>query len=568
MAQVPVMAGKKSNETHKAVSVAEFFEKNRHLLGFNNPQKSLLTSVKEAVDNSLDAAEESKILPDIFVQLIKIKEDRFKMIVEDNGPGITKQHLTKAFGKLLYGSKFQSIGGKQARGQQGIGISAVILYGQLTAGKPAVLISKTKKEKEAQKFLLRIDVKNNEPEILESERFDWENKEHGIRVEVEMEGKYVETKQSVLEYIKETAIVNPHAKLTYIDPNNQKLDFPRVTDKLPVLPKSIKPHPHGVELGILKRMIKNTTARSVKSFLTKEFDKVGGGTAEEMLKIAEIDPAILPRLLTPDQEEALLKGMQSAKVMKPSLDCLSPITDVLLKKSLETEYDIEFSHAITRSPTVYLGRPFQIEVAIGYGGELEKEGAIKLIRFANKVPLLYQEGACAITKSLKKMSWKPYGLQQSSGNMPVGPAVIVVHMASVWVPFTSEGKEAISDFDAITKEIRLALQECARKMQVYVRRKQRAGEEEEKRRKFRGYSGEVAQAITKLVAKDSYKLSKNELGNSSDKLKAHLLKMAESMYSTGAHVDDAEDDKSIDSADTENKEKPKKEEKETDKGNE
>lgn len=536
------MADKSNTETHKEVSVAEFFEKNRHLLGFNNPQKSLLTSVKEAVDNSLDACEESKVLPDIFVQLVKVKDDRFKMIVEDNGPGITKQHLTKAFGKLLYGSKFQTIGGKQARGQQGIGISAVILYGQLTAGKPATLISKTKKEKTAKKYILRIDVKKNEPEVVSSEDYDWEGKESGVRVEVEMEGRYVETKQSVLEYIKETAIVNPHAKLTYIDHNNEKLDFPRVTEKLPKMPRAIRPHPQGVELGILKRMLKHTKARSVKSFLTKEFDKVGSGTAEEMLKVAEIDGNIMPRLLTQEQEENLLKGMQQAKVMKPSLDCLSPITAELLKKSLESEYDLEFAHAITRAPTVYLGRPFQIEIAVGYGGELDKEGAIKLIRFANKVPLLYQEGACAITKSMKKMNWKPYGLSQSGGNMPVGPAVVAVHMASVWVPFTSEGKEAVSDFPRITKEIKLALQECARHLQVYVRRKQRAGMEEEKRQKFRAYSGKLAIAIAKLLTEDSANAKKDDIDKKAEPINKDLLKIAESMYTTGKDLEEREEE--------------------------
>ncbi len=533
------MANKTATETHKEVSVAEFFEKNRHLLGFNNPQKSLITSVKEAVDNSLDASEGANILPEVFVQLEKIRDGRYKMIVEDNGPGITKKHLTKAFGKLLYGSKFQTIGGKQARGQQGIGISAVILYGQLTTGKPTILISKTKKEKKAHKYILHIDVKKNEPEIVNSEQLDWD-REHGIRVEVQLEGKYVETKQSVLEYIKETAVVNPHAKITYVDPEGQKLEFPRVTDKLPVKAKEIKPHPQGMALGILKRMLKHTSARSVKSFLTREFDKVGSGTADEMLKIAEIDKNILPRLLTPEQEEALLEGMQEAKVMKPSLDCLSPIGSDLLTKSLKSEYDIEFAHSITRSPTVYLGRPFQIEIAIGYGGELDKEGPVKLVRFANKVPLLYQEGACAITKSVKKMRWKSYGLQQSSGNMPIGPAVIVVHMASVWVPFTSEGKEAISDFPEIKKEVKLALQECARKLQVYVRRKQRAGVEEEKRKKFKGYSAELASAVAKLITKDSFKANDKVIDKKSKDLVKNLLKIAETMYSTGKELEEVE----------------------------
>jgi len=552
-------SSKTGDETHKQVSVAEFFEKNRHLLGFNNPAKSLLTSVKEAVDNSLDACEDNNILPEIMVQITEIKAGRFKLLVEDNGPGINKKHLLSAFGKLLYGSKFQTMGGKQGRGQQGIGISSVILYGQLTTGKPAVLIAKTKSESQAHMYVMHIDVKKNEPEIVSDEEFDWGEKDCGIRIAVEMEAKYVEHKQSVLEYIKQTAIVNPHAKITYISPGGEKLEFPRVTDKLPVKSILIKPHPRGIELGVLKRMLKITAARTVKSFLTKEFDKVGGGSADQMIKIAnnaiedenktlsenqkigDINPQFSPKLITPEQTEKILLGMQNAKVSRPSLDCLSPIGGDLLKKSLESEFDLEFVHTITRPATVYRGNPFQIEVGIGYGGELDKEGAVKLIRFANKVPLLYQEGACTLTGATKKMNWKPYGLSQSSGSLPTGPAIIVIHMASVWVPFTSESKEAVSAYPEILKEAKLALQECARSLQRYVGRKRRAEIEAKKREIFKAYSKEVAQAVVSLNSDDAYKISKEKFDKETAIVLKKLLTIAESMYSTGADVEELED---------------------------
>jgi DNA topoisomerase VI subunit B len=550
---------KAADQTHKQVSVAEFFEKNRHLLGFNNPAKSLLTSVKEAVDNSLDACEGNGILPEITVQISEIKAGRFKLIVEDNGPGIEKKHLFKAFGKLLYGSKFQTTGGKQGRGQQGIGISSVILYGQLTSGKPAVLISKTKSESQAHMYVMHIDVKKNEPEIVSDEPFDWAEKPCGIRIAVEMEAKYVEHKQSVLEYIKQTAIVNPHAKITYISPTGEKLEFPRVTEKLPLKSKLIKPHPHGVELGVLKRMLKFTTARTIKSFFTKEFDKVGGGTADEIIKIANnaiedgnkklpeakriklIDGKFSPKYINPDQVETLLLGMQNAKVARPSLDCLSPIGGDLLRKSLESEFDVDFVHTITRPATVYRGNPFQIEVGIGYGGSLDAEGSVKLIRFANKVPLLYQEGACALTQSMKKMNWKPYGLSQSSGSLPTGPAIVVIHMASVWVPFTSESKEAVSSYPNITKEVRLSIQECARSLQRFIGRKRRAEIEAKKREIFKAYAKEVAEAVTSLNEDDAYKLDKEQIEKKSQDTLKKLNKIAESMYSTGADIEELEE---------------------------
>jgi len=477
------------------------------------------------------------------------------MIVEDNGPGIIKKHLTKSFGKLLYGSKFQTVGGKQGRGQQGIGISAVILYGQLTTGRPALLIARTKKDQQANRFIMHIDVKKNEPEIMESEKTDWE-KPHGLRVEVELEGKYVSHKQSVLEYIRETAIVNPHASIIFVAPTGERLEFPRVTAQLPKKAKPIRPHPLGVELGVLKRMIKETKARSTKSFFTKEFDKVGGGTADEIIKIAnsnldrdsQIDGKFLPRLLKPEQVEALLKGMQEAKVMNPSTDCLSPIGAELIKKSLESEYDLEFTHSITRSPTVYRGNPFQIEVAIGYGGELEKEGSVKLMRFANKVPLLYQEGACVVSSAIRGVDWKNYGLSQSGSSMPTGPAIIAVHMASVWVPFTSEGKEAISDYPEILKEIKLALQDCGRTLQKYVRRRERAATEAKKREVFKAYSSEVAMAIANLVTDESFKFTREQLFKKSEEIRKRLLAIAEGMYLTEREIEEMEKEELKDEA--------------------
>jgi DNA topoisomerase-6 subunit B len=531
-----------ADDDHKQVSVAEFFEKNRHLLGFNNPSKALLTSVKEAVDNSLDACEDANILPDIEVKIQELKKGKYRMIVEDNGPGLNRKVLEKAFGSLLFGSKFRSIGGKQGRGQQGIGISAVILYGQLTTGKPAKITSRTLKEKEAREYTMHIDVKTNEPDVIASDVKNWK-KEHGTRVEVEMEGKYVSTRQSPYEFIKQTAVVNPHAQLTYTDPEGKKHKFPRVVDKLPRKAKEVKPHPSGVEFGLFKRMSKDTSARSTKSFLTNDFDKVGSGTANNILETAKVEGKIMPKLLSDDQLHEIHESIKTTKIMNPSTDCLSPIGAEALAKSLESEYDLEFSNAISRNPTVYRGFPFQVEVAIGYGGELDPEGSAKLSRFSNKVPLLYEEGSCALTKGVKSVTWKSYGLHNSSGSMPTGPAVIVIHIASTWVPFTSESKAAVSNYPAISKEIKLAIQEAGRALQIYVRKKRKAGLEEEKRQKFKGYASEVAGAVAKLIAKDSYKIKKADLEKSSAKIEKSLLKTAETMYVSGKDFGESEDEK-------------------------
>ncbi|MGC9058590.1 MAG: DNA topoisomerase VI subunit B [Candidatus Nanoarchaeia archaeon] len=487
-----------ANEVLKGISVAEFFEKNRHLLGFDNPIRALLTTVKEFVDNSLDSAEKGKILPEIFVQIQKVSDTRYKVIVEDNGIGIPKEHVANAFGKLLYGSKFRVFGGIQSRGQQGIGASAAILYAQLTTGKPARIISKTEKDKLATVLELKIDVKTNSPEIITQTELDWK-KEHGVRVEVELEAKYVEKRASVIEYLKETAIVNPHATIIYIDPLGQKFEFQRVTDILPKEPVEIKPHPHGIELGLLLRMLKETSARTLKSFLTSEFDRVGEGTAEEILKTAGLDPKLGPKFLSLEQADKLIKAMHGAKIMSPTTTCLVPIGAELLKKSLEEEYNAEFVHAVTRAPAVYRGNPFLIEAAILLSPDLPADQPVKLFRFANRVPLLYQQGACALTEAVMSVDWKNYGLQQSGKNLPIGPAIILLHMASVWAPFTSESKEAIAHYPEIIKEAKLALQELGRALQAHLSKKHKVEAAKQRANIFKSYSEELAASLAALA---------------------------------------------------------------------
>jgi DNA topoisomerase-6 subunit B len=233
----------------REISVAEFFTKNRHLLGFDNPRKALLTTIKEGVDNSLDACEEAGILPDIQVVIAPgTAEDRFRVAIEDNGPGIVKAQIPRIFAKLLYGSKFHRL--KMSRGQQGIGISAAGMYGQLTTGKPIAITSKTSPRKPAHHYELEIDTRRNEPRILVDDTVEWPVA-RGTRVEIELEAKYQKGRQSVDEYLEQTAIANPHVSLRLTTPEGQTLEYPRGADQLPAETREFKPHPHGDELGLL-----------------------------------------------------------------------------------------------------------------------------------------------------------------------------------------------------------------------------------------------------------------------------------------------------------------------------
>jgi DNA topoisomerase-6 subunit B len=514
----------------REISVSEFFTKNRHLLGFDNPAKALLTTVKEAVDNSLDACEEAGILPAIRVEIHEIAEDRFRVVVEDNGPGIVKQQIPKIFGKLLYGSKFHRL--KQSRGQQGIGISAAGMYGQLTTGKPVVITSKTQPSRPANQFAIVLDTRKNAPEIVSEKELEWQV-EHGTRVEIELQGTYKAGRRSVDEYLEQVAIANPHAELTYAPPRGRPpLHLPRASDEMPPDPTEIKPHPYGVELGMLMKLLRDSKSRNLSAALQQDFSRVTAKVAQEICQAAGVSPSVNPGRLALADIERLYKAIPSVKIMAPQTACVVPIGEELIRRGLEREIRADLYVSSTRPPAVYRGNPFRVEVGLAYGGELRSEleqetdeilevraedraqGPITLIRFANRVPLQYQQSACAIFKAVVEQNWKQYGLAQPRGGLPLGPMVLLVHLASVWVPFTSESKEAIAHYPDIIREIKLALRDVGRKLSAFLRSKERARLHARRKSIFEMYIGELVTSLHNLT------------GTSPRTLQSRLLKMA------------------------------------------
>lgn len=579
-------------KAQKEISVSEFFAKNRHLLGFDNPRKALLTSVKEAVDNSLDACEEAGILPEIWVHIEETGKNRYKVGVQDNGPGIVKKQIPLIFGKLLYGSKFHRM--RMSRGQQGIGISAAGMYGHLTTGKPVKVMSKTSHRKPAHYYLIRIDTKLNRPDILNGggegvdippgeegrkmvreQEIEWVDVQHGTRVTIEMEAKYVRGKGSVDEYLEQTAIANPHVTIHYTDPEGTQKDYTAVVDELPREPVEIKPHPYGVELGRLVHMIQESNETSIVKFLVESFSKVSPSIAKQICEEAKVSVrTTLPKITRTDVEN-LYHQIQESKIPAPSTDCISPIGEEHLLRGLHQVVPGDFFAAATRPPAVYRGNPFQIEVGIAYGGGptshkvsrdllaemlaesdartlrlflmstfdgLGGDGADRIIqnarlrprvspknisekemthlheamqtlnfsetqamnvfRYANRVPLQFQAGACLISQTVMQMNWRSYGLNQTRNQLPRGPVTVIVHLASVWVPFTSESKEAIAAYPEIQKELRLALQAVGRKLGIYLNRRERVKQQSERRSIFLRYLKEVATAIHRINGQD------------------------------------------------------------------
>ncbi len=555
------------------ISISEFFTKNRHLLGFDNPSKALLTTIKEAVDNSLDACEEAGILPEITVEVrdlglgpdgaedVTKGEGRFAVVVEDNGPGIVKAQVPKIFGKLLYGSKFHRL--KQSRGQQGIGISAAAMYGQLTTGQPIRVTSRTGRTKPPHYFEIQIDTRKNDPVVTKDEQLPEWHQEHGTRVELEIVANWQQGQRFVSRYVEHTALSNPHATVHYLRPRQERLTFPRATEELPKEAVEIRPHPHGVELGALMLMAADSRSHDVKGFLQTSFSRVSSSVADEIARRAGFKARVRPRDLAEDRElaERLHKAIGETKIMNPPTNCLSPVGDELMKRGLvsflnviesegpegngDSQLDLDhaakrkasrkekeakaqapavpdappeegvekikghnyFIATVTRAPKVYRGNPFQVEVGLAYGGSWPADKPIELFRFANRVPLLFQRGACGMTEAIVKTDWRNYLLSQPKGSLPVGPMALLVHIASVWVPFTSEAKEAVAHYPEITREIQLAAQECGRKLAAHIRRKQHADYQAQRRGIFELYVEEVAQAIHRITgrAKDPIK---------------------------------------------------------------
>jgi len=487
----------------RSVSVAEFFERNRHLLGFDNKRKALLTVVKEAVDNGIDACEEAKVLPEIKIDIVDMGNDRFRVIVEDNGPGIVKKQIPSIFAQLLYGSKFHTM--KQGRGQQGIGISAAVLYAQLTTGRPAKITSRIGPNHEPNYYELHINTRDNKPEIVKEETTTWK-KDQGTKIELDIEASYQKGDQSVDAYLKSTAIVNPHVTIVYTNPKAEQTILPRATQDLPPEAKAIKPHPYGVEMGMLYKMLRNSESRTMTSFFTTEFSRVGGQTAKEILFKAGIDPKRNPKELSLPEAEVLMKAIKDTKIIAPPTDCIVPIGSELLERGLKKEVNAEFYASVTRGPQVYRGIPFVVEAGLAFGGEQPSDGSIRLLRFANRVPLLYQQSACASTKAVIQTNWRSYGLSQSQGSLPQGPLLIVVHLASVWPPFTSEAKEALAHYPEIIKEMKLALQEVGRQLGTYINKRRKAKEEQQRINIFENYIPEVAASLARLSKIDKDKI--------------------------------------------------------------
>jgi DNA topoisomerase-6 subunit B len=527
---VPLTVAESEAKKMRTVNPAQYYRQNLGQLGFGDPEHALVQTIKELTDNSLDACEAMGVLPEITVRLTatakqyevvtnKTKEGGvrafpiFKVSVEDNGCGVVRGKVAKAFGKVLYGSKFFSF--KQSRGQQGLGVHAAIIYGQLTSLEPAAIITKTESDPIGYKVVLKIDTEKNAPMVVSTEEMPFE-RPHGTRVELMVAGDYT---YRVEAFLRELSLANPHADLKFKVKESTKqesktLHLKRATEALPPQPREIKPHLLSMEPGALLEMRSNDACcKNAKQFLVKHFVRISDGKALQLLRAAKIPAATPPKEI---DAEALLKAARGGDIMRPPLDVLSPIGEDALRASLSRIYpDAEFIAATGREPWSYRGVPFQVEVGCAFGGQSVindcdrvREGVFKskVIRLGNKCPLIYDSKDCLLYKVVKEINWRNYKLSQDEGNLPYSPMVVVVSLISTKVPYIVPGKFAVAYHEEIREQLRLALQTLGRLIYNFISHRQRQEHEKHRQSIFQIYAKEVARDLSVLSGKGEAQL--------------------------------------------------------------
>jgi len=503
----------------KEHSVADFFKKNKQMLGLSGKQRTMTTIIHELVTNSLDACEEAGILPAIEVSISELGPENYEISIVDNGPGIPEDKLASAMGKLLAGTKFHRL--VQTRGQQGIGVSGIILLSQMTTGKPTKIISGTNKGK-AVSIEISIDSKTNTPKV--SSKHYLENKFKGLALKCKFKDIiYKKGQSSVDEYLRRTAIANPHLTLQFQDPQGETTKYTRTVNKLPNIPTAVKPHPRGLTVDEMLSYARHSQARKMNSFLTTTFDRFGQTSVDNIQQLIHFDLNKDPRALTWEEAEDLIKATKQTKFISPSTDNLVPIGEEHIKKSLKAIIEPEFLAVVTRKPTVYQGGyAFQVEAGVAYGGKAgrlisvektngkevitEEVRSSEIIRYANKAPLLFDAGGCAITKTAESIDWKRYGVY----NFDNSPVSVFVNIVSVHIPYTSAGKSAVSDDPDIINEIKLALMDVSRRVGIYIIEKKREEEKKEKKKVFAKYAPYVVDALAHTTGeKNKEQLRKN-----------------------------------------------------------
>ena len=490
-------------EKFTSISPAEFFKRNPELAGFSNPARALYQTVRELVENSLDATDVHNILPSIKIVIDQVDQEKqiYKVNVEDNGIGIPPHIVPNAFGKVLYSSKYVL---RQTRGMYGLGVKAAVLYSQMYQDRPVEVFTSPINSKRIYYFKLKIDIAKNEPVVLERYSISNDKGWHGTSVTIYLLADWQRAKSRIYEYIKKTYIVAPYAEIIFRDPEGNVLYYQRLTDKLPKPPQEVKPHPYGVDIELIKYLISRLDKPvSVKEFLINEFQSVGDVTADKILDAAGINKDKKVDKLTDEEISKLVDVMKKFEDFRPpSAEALSVIGEDLIELSLRKIFNPEFAAAVTRKPRAYQGHPFIVEAGIAYGGAIPPSQEPIVLRYANKIPLIYDEKSDVIWKVVsEEVDWKRYGIEEDQF-----PLVVMVHLCSTKVPYKSAGKESIADVEEIEKEIKLAVMDVARKLKAYITEKKKEEEARKKLITYLKYIPEVSRSLAIFASGEKEKI--------------------------------------------------------------
>ena len=478
-------AGKKITSS----STAEYFSKNLQQVGFSSPTKAVLTTVKEAVDNSLDACEDNGILPEINLTIVKLgagtmkNTDKLKITVDDNGPGIHEEDISKVFGEYLASSKFGR--GRCSRGQQGIGISAATTWALQTTATPVRVITKTKDQRKAVSCSVEVDLKNNKGITRDRQTIDWD-RPHGTSVEFILEGRVqLNGEAGLLSYLRGNVLVNPHLTLNYTLPEIGSATYERVTKDVPHVPEAIEPHPHTMKLGEFLSHARIFGRVRLQNWLKTGFSRMGDKVITDMWKAQKLSPQLLNKTLesvTDENLKAIYTAVQATQLMAPSTQSVVSIGEDAMSLSVERLGEIDFFAVATRKPTICDFKPMQVEVAIARvtGGKIDGDEPVQVLRFANRVPLQFDKSACAIVKAITTVNWRSYGLRQPKDAVPTGPYILAVSVVSPFIKFKNASKETIDASDELVEEIRRALMQAGQRLSRHLSRENKAADLEEK----------------------------------------------------------------------------------------
>jgi len=470
-------------------STAEYFSKNLQQVGFSSPTKAVLTTVKEAMDNSLDACEDHGILPNISITIEKLgagtmkNTDRLRIVVDDNGPGIPEGDIAKVFGEYLASSKFGR--GRCSRGQQGIGISAATTWALQTTATPVRVITKTKDQRKAVTCSVEVDLKNNKGITRDRQTIDWD-RPHGTSVEFIMEGRVqLNGEAGLLSYLRGNVLVNPHMTLTYNLPEVGSASYERVTKDVPHVPDATEPHPHTMKLGEFLAHARLFGRTKTNTWLKTGFSRLSDKVISDIWKQHKLPNAALEKGVESVSDEELKNvyaAVQATALMAPSTQSVVSIGEDALSLSVERLGEIDFFAVATRKPTICDFKPIQVEVAIArvQGGSSESDEPVQVLRFANRVPLQFDKAACAIVKAITTVNWRSYGLRQPKDALPTGPYILAVSVVSPFIKFKNASKETIDASDELVEEIRRALMQAGQRLSRHLSRETKAADLEEK----------------------------------------------------------------------------------------